>query len=472
MSVFASLHEAQSFLEHNPDIELFELFILDNNGVPRGKLLHRDELLAVYESGRPLPSTILGLTINGDDVENSGLVWEVGDIDCRAYPISGSLQRMPWRLIPTAAVQVSMHPSEGLPATVADPRQVLAKVIDALKADGYYPVMAAELEFYLLDQKPDSHGRPQPALDQDGGRPRATQVYGLRELEQIEPFLADLYSACKLQGIPARTAISEYAPGQVEITLEHRSDALQAMDEAVRYKRLVKGVAHKHGMTACFMAKPFDDLAGTGLHMHVSLADAEGRNLFASAAADGTPLLRHAVGGMLSTLLDSLLMFCPNANSYRRFQANSYAPLAATWGWTIAPSACAYPVGRRPRGISNTASAAPTPTRTWPPPRSWPASIAAFASSATPALRWKATVTPRPKSGCPPTGSPPCAHWKGRIGRGKRSGLSFSACTWRSSAPNTASSWGKSVNRIGAGICIKHDGINGSVFDLFSRCRR
>jgi glutamine synthetase len=159
MSIFASLHEARSFLEHNPDIELFELFILDNNGVPRGKLLHRDELLAVYASGRPLPSTILGLTINGDDVENSGLVWDVGDIDCRAYPISGSLQRMPWRLIPTAAVQVSMHPREGLPATVADPRQLLAKVVDALKADGYYPVMAAELEFYLLDQTPDSHGR-------------------------------------------------------------------------------------------------------------------------------------------------------------------------------------------------------------------------------------------------------------------------------------------------------------------------
>jgi glutamine synthetase len=104
------------------------------------------------------------------------------------------------------------------------------------------------------------------------------------------------------------------------------------MDEAVRYKRLVKGVAHKHGMTACFMAKPFDDLAGTGMHMHVSLADKDGNNLFASEAADGTPLLKQAVAGMLSTLLDSLLLFCPNANSYRRFQANSYAPLAATWG--------------------------------------------------------------------------------------------------------------------------------------------
>ena len=332
---FASVQHAQDFLAQNPDIELFELFILDANGVPRGKLLHREELLAVYQSGRPLPSTILGLSINGDDVEDSGLVWDVGDIDCRAYPLAGSLTRMPWRQIPTAALQVSMHPSEGMPATVADPRHLLNRVIEGLKAEGYHPVMACELEFYLLDRQRDAEGRPQPALDADGGRPRSTQVYGLRELEQIEPFLKDLYAACKLQGIPARTAISEYAPGQVEITLEH-GDALAAMDQAVRYKRLVKGVAHKHGMQACFMAKPYDHLAGTGMHMHVSLADEQGRNLFAGEPDDlGGPagtLLKQAVGGMLASLLDSLLLFCPNANSYRRFQANSYAPLAPTWG--------------------------------------------------------------------------------------------------------------------------------------------
>ena len=328
---FASVQEARDFLEQNPDIDAFELFILDANGVPRGKLLHRDELLAAYESGRPLPSTILGLTVHGEDVDNSGLVWDVGDIDCRAYPLAGSLVRLPWRKMPTAAVQVCMHPREGMPAAIADPRHVLVEVIDRLKADGYHPVMACELEFYLLDQKRDADGRPQPALDADGHRPRGTQVYGLRELEQIEPFLADLYAACKAQGIPARTAISEYAPGQVEITLEH-GDALEAMDQAVRYKRLVKGVAHAHGMQACFMAKPFAEVAGTGMHMHVSLADAEGRNLFASDDPAGTPLLRQAVGGMLKSLLDSLLLFCPNANSYRRFQANSYAPLAPTWG--------------------------------------------------------------------------------------------------------------------------------------------
>jgi len=328
---FAPVDEARAFLAANPDISVFELFILDANGVPRGKLLHREELLAVYESGRPLPSTILGLSIQGEDVEDTGLVWDVGDIDCRAYPLPGSLVRLPWRRMPTAAVQVSMHPTQGLPAAVADPRHVLVQVMERLAAAGFYPVMACELEFYLLDPKADEQGRPQPARDSDGGRPASTQVYGLRELEQIEPFLADLYRACEAQDIPARTAISEYAPGQVEITLQH-GDALTAMDQAVRYKRLVKGVAHAHGMQACFMAKPFAHLAGSGMHMHLSLADGAGNNLFASEHPAGTPLLRQAVGGMLACLLDSLLLFCPNANSWRRFQVHSYAPLAPTWG--------------------------------------------------------------------------------------------------------------------------------------------
>lgn len=328
---FARVQEALDFLQRYPEIELFELFILDANGVPRGKLLHREELLPVFESGRPLPSTIMGLSILGEDVENSGLVWDVGDVDCRAYPLPGSLVPLPWRAIPTAALQVSMHPQSGLPAAVADPRHLLIQCIERLRALGYDPVMACELEFYLLDPQTETAVGPLLAAEPGGRRPEDTQVYGLRELEQLEPFLADLYAACKLQGIPARTAISEYAPGQVEITLQH-GDALTAMDQAVRYKRLVKGVAHRHGMQACFMAKPFSHLSGSGMHMHISLNDSRGDNLYASDDPAGTELLRWSIGGLLASLTDSLLFFCPNANSYRRFQSESYAPLAPTWG--------------------------------------------------------------------------------------------------------------------------------------------
>ncbi|MFI8746432.1 glutamine synthetase family protein [Pseudomonas sp. NPDC077186] len=333
---FAHPQEARDFLERHPEVRSIELMLIDANGIPRGKLLHRDELLAIYEHGRPLPSSILSLTIQGEDVEESGLVWEVADADCWTYPIPGSLTLQPWRAVPTGQLQVSMHPTQGLPATPGDPRHVLVRAIEALKADGYHPVMAVELEFYLLDKQRDANGRPQPAMQMNGVRPQAPQVYGVYELEQLQPFLDDLYAACEIQGLPVRTAISEYAPGQLELTLEHRFDALQAVDEGVRYKRLVKGVAGKHGLQACFMAKPFGDQAGSGLHMHVSLADADGNNLMASELSDlegrqGT-LLRHAIGGMMATLNDALAIFCPNANSFRRFQANSYAPLAKSWG--------------------------------------------------------------------------------------------------------------------------------------------
>ena len=329
---FADKKEAEDFLAANPHVRSIELFLIDANGIPRGKLLHRDELLAIYDHGRPLPSSILALTVQGEDVESTGLVWDVADADCWTYPVPGSLTVQPWRATPTGQLQVSMHPTQGLPAAPADPRHVLVNTIDRLKADGYHPVMAVELEFYLLDQQRDANGRPQPALQANGVRPQAPQVYGIYELEQLQPFLDDLYAACEAQGLPVRTAISEYAPGQLELTLEHRFDALQAIDEGVRYKRLVKGVANKHGLQACFMAKPFGDHAGSGLHLHVSLADEQGNNLYASEDPHGTPLLRHSIGGMLSTLLDSLAIFCPNANSYRRFQASSYAPLAKSWG--------------------------------------------------------------------------------------------------------------------------------------------
>jgi glutamine synthetase len=126
--------------------------------------------------------------------------------------------------------------------------------------------------------------------------------------------------------------MSEYAPGQFEITLQHRDDALRAVDEAVMFKRAVRGAAQKHGLVACFMAKPFTARAGSGLHVHVSLDDPRGVNLFASDDPAGTPALRHAIGGMRETMAESMAVFAPNANSYRRFVSQSYAPVAPIWG--------------------------------------------------------------------------------------------------------------------------------------------
>ena len=153
-----------------------------------------------------------------------------------------------------------------------------------------------------------------------------------RELDDFRPFFDALYAATDVQDLPLESAISEFAPGQFELTLRHKPDALRACDDAIMYKRLVKAIAQAQGLEATFMAKPFADQAGSGMHIHVSVNDGSDANIFASDDPEGTPVLRHAIGGMIGSVGDAFALFAPHANSYRRFKANSYAPVAPTWG--------------------------------------------------------------------------------------------------------------------------------------------
>jgi glutamine synthetase len=331
-ALVADVAEAEEFLAKNPDVDTIQIVFTNQSGVPRGKNLRRHDLLPIYQHARYLPGTRLALDITGEDVEESGLVWADGDADRLGRPVPGTLVRAPWLGASQAQVLLSVYELDGSPC-VHDPRHVLRRVIDRFKEFDLVPVVACELEFYLIDRRRGPRGELQPAASPvTGYRPWDIQVYGLRELDDFDPFFRELYAACDVQGIPVETAISEYAPGQLELTLRHRPDALRAADEAVMYKRAVKGVAIRHGVEATFMAKPFSDIAGSGMHLHVSLADRAGRNAFGSESPEGTELLRFAVGGMQALLEDSMAVFAPNANSYRRFRANSYAPVAPTWG--------------------------------------------------------------------------------------------------------------------------------------------
>ncbi len=329
-AAIAGPDEAATFLAANPDVEAVQLAITDANGIGRGKNIAREELESLYRSGRNVAGSILGLDVTGEDVEETGLVWEVGDADLCCRPVAGSLSRAPWLERPTAQVLGTMFELDGRPAC-ADPRHVLARAVERLGDAGFTPVVAVELEFYLLERTEDGQLRPASGL-LTAKRGTHIDAYGLGRLDDMQPLFDDLYAATRAQGLPVRTLMSEYAPGQFEITLEHRDDALRAVDEAVLFKRAVRGVARRHGCIACFMAKPFAHLAGTGMHLHASLADASGANAFASDDPAGTPLLRHAIGGLRETLADGMAVFAPHANSYRRFRAMSYAPVAPTWG--------------------------------------------------------------------------------------------------------------------------------------------
>ena len=157
--------------------------------------------------------------------------------------------------------------------------------------------------------------------------------------------LRALWAATDAQGLPVEGVSSEASPGQLELTLHHRANALQAADDAVAFKRAAKGVARTLGCEATFMAKPFQDTAGSGMHIHMSMMTLEGANIFQSDAAEGTPALSHAIGGMAATMDQAMAVLAPNANSYRRYVARSYAPTAPIWGVNNRTVSLRIPVG-------------------------------------------------------------------------------------------------------------------------------
>jgi glutamine synthetase len=319
--------EAQDFLAAHPDTQFVDIIFTGLSGTARGKRIRVHELAALYGAGRPLPVSILVADVTGQDCFDTGLVWEDGDSDRFARPAPGTL-------VPTgpgrAAVITSLFEADGNVCEI-DCRAALARVVARLQADGLTPVVACELEFYLVDRNRADGQPPQPAR-MGGARPATHGTYGLEELDDAGPFLADLWAAADAVGLPLETAISEYAPGQMELTLKYRADPLRVADDVVLYKRLVKQVARRHDMLATFMAKPFAEAAGNGLHLHVSINDAAGANIFASPHGSPNAPLLHAIGGLKAALAESFAIFAPNANSYRRFKAGSFAPVAASWG--------------------------------------------------------------------------------------------------------------------------------------------
>jgi glutamine synthetase len=327
----APLAELDAFLVAYPSVEFFDVFYTNLCGVPRGKRLRRHEMPGAYKDGRFLPGSVLVVDTTGLDVEESGMVWEDGDADRLAWPVPGTLTLAPWLGADSAQVMLAMHELDGTPCTL-DPREILKAVLARYAADGLTPVVACELEFYLVDERRTDDGHIQLSRGADGQRPTHAQVYGLDPGDIESAYLRDLWASCDALCIPSGAAIAEYAPGQLEMTLAHKPDALAACDDAIRFKRAAKGVAATHGRTATFMAKPFAAQSGSGLHIHVSVNDTDGNNIFASETLDGSPALRHAIGGACEFAADSLAIFAPNANSYRRFRRNSYAPVRAGWG--------------------------------------------------------------------------------------------------------------------------------------------
>ncbi|NBB82126.1 MAG: glutamine synthetase [Alphaproteobacteria bacterium] len=342
----AFLAEVARFRAAHPDIRQVDALIPDSCGVLRGKKMPAEKLDALATEGVGFPGSLYATDIAGDTVEETGLGFADGDADRTCVPVPGTLYPVPWAERPTGQILLSMRGGDGAPF-FADPRAVLTRVVDRLRADGLHAVVAIELEFYLLDRQPGPDGRPRPPVSpMTGLRQSTTQVYGIEELYDFDALLYDVTEAARAQDIPVDSIVSEYAPGQYEINLHHVADPIAACDDAVMFKRVVKGVAARHGLGATFMAKPFAEMAGNGLHVHLSLLDDAGRNVFSDAAPEGSAVLRHAIGGLAATMAEGMALFAQNQNAYRRFQAHSYAPHAPTWGVNNRSAALRIPAGK------------------------------------------------------------------------------------------------------------------------------
>jgi glutamine synthetase len=335
--------QLERFLADHPGVRFFDAFVNDLNTVERGKRIDRDAIAGVFERGMPLPGSMFALDIQGGTVEATGLGFNDGDADRPCMPIPGTLVPVPWQDDGVAQLQLTMHDHDGSPF-FGDPRWKLARILDLYRADGLTPVVAIEYEFYLVDSQRGADGQPQPPRGPlTGRREYRTQINSMMDLNEYSALLAQVDRVCRAQDIPTTSSLAEYGPGQYEVNLRHAPDALRVCDEALRFKRAVKSVARSAGCEATFLPKPYRDMAGSGLHIHVSVLDEQGRNIFAAANPNDSAPLRHAIAGTLATLAEGMALCAPGPNSYRRFRPEAYVPLHPTWSINNRGSAVRVP---------------------------------------------------------------------------------------------------------------------------------
>jgi glutamine synthetase len=323
--------EWEEFLRGHPETRFVDTFMIGISGQTFGKRESAKDLDRIFRSGVTFSACAALLDVHGHGHDAAGLGATDGDPDAVGFPVAGSLVPVPWTNAPTAQLLLDMRDVEHGEKLWFDPRKILADIVKAMQADGFYPTVACELEFYLIDSEraPDG-GLKLSKLNRTKAAPNVPSNLGLERVEDYSDFVIAIERAAALQNLPATTAVAEYGLGQFEINLHHVNDPLLASDQAILLKRLIRGVARAQGHDATFMAKPFIDQPGNGLHIHVSLCDKDGNNLF--GAAGGDALLHQAIAGLQMTMAESLGFYAPNFSSFRRYTPRNFVPINAHWG--------------------------------------------------------------------------------------------------------------------------------------------
>ena len=343
--------EAAEFLAAFPATRAIDAIYPDLCGILRGKRYPISLLGKLMADGLATPGSVFLLDAIGENHDPEGRGFSDGDPDSLGKVIPGSLKPMPWAQEPTGQVMMTFSEADGSPYPF-EPRNVLAAVAARLAALGLTPVVAFELEFYLIDRQRLADGSPQPPLSpRSGKRMSGAQVYGMHEVEDFSKVIGEITRCCEAQGIATGAITKEYAAGQFEINLNHLDDPLVAADHCIMFKRVVKGVAEQFDFEATFMAKPYADAVGSGLHLHCSLLNDGGENVFAeapeAAAGSVSDTLKHAIGGILGLMPAAMGILAPSVNSFRRYRPNIFVPTQRSWDLENRSVALRIPSGPR-----------------------------------------------------------------------------------------------------------------------------
>ena len=308
-----------------------ECLVPDLNGIARGKILPDDRFLrAVDQRSLRLPESIFMQTVTGDEPEIEGLA-DPAVIDVYMEPDPETIRLVPWYDEPTAQVICDCTYADGAPVPISS-RQVLRNVLAAYEAEGLRPVVAPELEFFLVKVNPDPDYPLEPPIGRNGRAETARQAYGIDAVNEFDPIFEDVYDYCEAIGIDIDTLSHESGAAQIEINFDHGDPIAQA-DQVLLFKRMVRQAALRHEVYATFMAKPMQYEPGSAMHLHQSVVDSRtGENLFAGEDGADSPMFRHFIGGLQRYVPEAMALFAPNVNSYRRLQPDSDAPINTHWG--------------------------------------------------------------------------------------------------------------------------------------------
>jgi glutamine synthetase len=322
--------EASAWLEWR-GIEDIECITPDQAGVARGKMMPSKKFTS--NTSLALPSAVFMTTISGGYPEDgNGFHYPEDDGDLKLLPDLSTLTVVPWEEDPTAAVICDLVHQDGRSVEFT-PRNVLKRVLAAYDERGLKPVVAPEIEFYLVRKNPDPDYPLTPPVGRSGRPIGGGAGYSIAGVNEFDELIDDIYHFSERQGLEIDTLIHEEGAGQLEINLRH-GNPIELADQVFMFKRTIREAALKHEIYATFMAKPIQGQPGSAMHIHQSVVDKKsGKNIFSAEDGSETDAFFHFIGGMQKHVPNALVMFAPYVNSYRRLTQQASAPVNNKWGY-------------------------------------------------------------------------------------------------------------------------------------------